>query len=570
MVLTTIITIFQIPVFSQITHTWSYGFGSNLGSSDMGTCVLADSQGDIYVVGDFAESIDFATGGLSNILTSAGSFDFFVTKYTSDGELIFAFNVGGSLTDNANAIAVDPDGNIYVTGALEGTSDYDPGSNEANLISNGSYDAFVAKYDFNGNFLHAFRVGGDQYEHGLDIAIDKQGNVYVSGVFAGTVDFDPGPNEYLITASSIEYGSNFFAKYDPIGTMIYAKSIGGSDSELVTAEIEVDSLGNLYLIGQFTETADFDPGTEEALLTASYYDVFFAKYDPDGNFIFAKQIGGSGEVSSTSLTMDNDDNLSFTGYFYAPTDFDAGDNEFILDINGYQETFIAKYNAAGVFINAIALQGSNDSYGKGFSISNDAQNNIYVTGGFNEDIDFDPGDDITVLSAGSNPHSLFLASYDADLHFRNAIAIPGIDFGITASCTLDPDGNIYITGVFNGEADFDPGPGESILTSNGYDDIFLAKYSQGMVHTTDMPTSTTTGFKIFPNPASNLVYLDTREAILDAHVLIINLAGQVVSTYKGLSGKHFVADISGLPPGIYILELAGDGKVFREKVVVER
>lgn len=569
----TLITFLIFTVFTsskaQTTHTWSYSFGSN--GSDRGMQVAVNFNKEIYLLGRFTGSVDFGTAGSPYILAGAGLGDISLTKYTSDGELINVMHIGGDGDDIATEMLFDIDSNIYLCGAFESTTDFDPGSGTAIHISNGSYDAFVTKYDSQGNYIWAFTIGGGDYEQCVDIVTDINANIYISGLFYGTVDFDPGPNEYLITAPSIDYGGNFIAKYGPDGSLIYAKAIGGGNSELIASEIEVDSSGNLYLTGGYTDTADFDPGPDEAVLTASYYDLFFAKYDPDGNYLFAKSIGNGDEVTSSSLTMDHEKNFYFTGYFYGPTDFDAGDNEFILNTAGNRETFIAKYDADGEFINAIALEGSENSYGWGFSIVTDVNDNLYVLGKFNDDVDFDPGNDLAVLSAGTFPDALYLALYNTDLQYRDAIAIPGSDFGISASCALDPDGNIYITGLFNDEADFDPGPGESILASNGYDDIFLAKYSQGVLNTIAPQAGTDEDLlRLSPNPTSGILYLETNAALTDASLRVVSAAGQVWHEKKGLFGNHLTLDLSGLPAGVYTVQVAGGSFIQQRKVVISR
>ena len=116
-------------------------------------------------------------------------------------DFLWAKSMGGTLTEIGLGNAVDGSGNVYTTGYFEGTADFDPGAGTANLTSAGSSDIFVSKLDANGNFLWAKSMGGTASDIGYSIAVDGSDNVYTTGYFGGTVDFDPGAGTASLTSA---------------------------------------------------------------------------------------------------------------------------------------------------------------------------------------------------------------------------------------------------------------------------------------------------------------------------------------------------------------------------------
>ena len=131
-------------------------------------------------------------GGIFN-LTSEGNRDVFVQKLNTSGNFLWAKAFGGISGDGGNTIAVDASGNVYTVRYFAETVDFDPGLGIFNLTSVGEEDCFIQKLDASGIFLWAKAFGGDDTEKIFSITLDASGNVYTTGHFQGTVDFDPGP-----------------------------------------------------------------------------------------------------------------------------------------------------------------------------------------------------------------------------------------------------------------------------------------------------------------------------------------------------------------------------------------
>lgn len=174
-----------------------------------------------------------------------------------DVTLNWAGSLGGSADDRGASLAIDSEGNTYTTGSFEGIADFDPDTSEFLLTSNGQDDIYVQKLDMNGNFEWAISFGGaGGLDRGKSIVVDKDGYIYVTGSFSGTVDFDPGDGSFPLTSNG---GSDFFVlKLDSDANFQWAINIGGDGYEY-SEFITVDELGGVYLTGSINSLSiDFD------------------------------------------------------------------------------------------------------------------------------------------------------------------------------------------------------------------------------------------------------------------------------------------------------------------------
>jgi hypothetical protein len=280
---------------------WAITIGGS--SFDRGYSITVDALGNVYTIGHFRGTVDFDQGaGIAN-LTSVGNEDIFVQKLDASGNFIWAKSFGASDEDEGSSITVDASGNVYSSGYFRGTVDFDPGAGTANLTSAGDWDIFVQKLDASGNFIWAKSFGGISTDFGVAITVDASGNVYTTGRFSETVDFDPGAGTANLTSAA--YYDVFVQKLDASGNFIWVKSFGGSYSDGGNS-ITVDASGNVYTIGFFIDTVDFDPGVGTANLTSSEgtYDTFVQKLDASGNFIWAHSFGGISTDYGNAITVD--------------------------------------------------------------------------------------------------------------------------------------------------------------------------------------------------------------------------------------------------------------------------
>ncbi len=361
---------------------------------EIGNGIAVDNLDNIYSTGFFRGTLDFDPDvGVFN-LTSAGDADIFISKLDSAGNFVWAKKMGGTGPENVFAIAVDSSGNVTTTGRFQGTADFNPGDGVFNLTSIGGHEIFISKLDSAGNFVWAKKIGGGGFDEGVGIAVDSSENVYTTGSFEETVDFDPGEGTFNLTSAG---GRDIFvSKLDSGGNFIWARKIGGVPWELGLS-IAVDSSGNVITTGKFPGTVDFDPGEGTFNLTSpGSFDIFVSKLDSAGNFVWAKRMGSTGDNTGESITVDSIGNIYTTGSFQRTVDFDPGVGVFNFTSANY-DMFVSKLDGAGNFIWAKQMGGTGGNFGIGIAVN--SSGNVYSTGIFEDTVDFDPGADLFNLTS---------------------------------------------------------------------------------------------------------------------------------------------------------------------------
>jgi hypothetical protein len=363
---------------------------------------------------------------------------------------------GGTGADVGTSIAVDSYDNVYSTGVFQGIVDFDPGTATYNLSSTGGYDVFVSKFDSAGNFIWAKAMGGSGDDWGNSIVADASGNVYITGSFDEEADFDPGVGTFVMLPVG---GKDLFVcKINSTGDFAWAKSIGATNWE-ESFSICIDTSANIYMTGYFNETVDFDPGTAIFNLYCANgnSDIFVLKLDSSGNFIWAKRNGSSSSREGAySIAVDDSNNIYTAGY---------------TAITSSHDIYITKQNSLGGFVWTKTIVGNSDNDGRGITV--DATGNVYITGYFWSQVDFDPGPGIfNLTSMGTN---VFILKLDAGGNFVWAKQMGGGSGSRPYSITKDEFNNIYTVGYFWGTADFDPNATTYYLTSAGLGDVFISK-----------------------------------------------------------------------------------------------
>ena len=396
------------------------------------------------------------------------------SPHFASGDFAWAKGIGGTSDDDGNGIAADSSDNVYTVGSFHGTVDFDPGAGTSNLVSAGSYDIFISKLDSSGNFVWAKSMGGAGYDIGSSIALDSSGNVYTTGHFQGTADFDPGAGTANLTSAGGD--DIFISKLDGNGDFVWARSMGGTSYD-DGYSIAVDSGSNIYTTGRFVDIVDFDPGSGIYNLTsAGNDDIFVSKLDSSGNFVWAKSMGGTINDLGYGIAVDSNDNVYTTGYFWDTVDFDPGPGISTLTSVGIFDVFISKLDSNGNFVWAKGMGGVTYDVGSGISV--DSSGNVYTTGTFGDTVDFDPSAGTSNLTSVGG-WDIFVSKLDSNGDFVWAKNTGGVSDEYGNGIALDISGNIYTTGSYNGTVDFDPGAGTFNLTSAGFTDIFVAKLDSG-------------------------------------------------------------------------------------------
>ena len=402
---------------------WAKSLGGSL--SDGGLGLAMDGSGNIYIAGYFRDTVDFDPGAGTHYLTSNGGSDIFIVKLDNNGGFVWAGSMGSASEDLGADIVFGNSGSIYLTGRFGGTVDFDPGAGTYNLTSAGGWDIFVSKLDGDGNHVWTKSMGGTSNDQAFEIISDASGNVYTTGQFSDTADFDPGAGTNNLTSAG---GRDIFvSKLDANGNFVWAKGMGGASTDAGN-DIVLDGNGYVYLAGDFDGTADFDPGAGTAFLTGSgISDVFISKLDNNGNFVWAKGIGGTNFDMGTRIALDGDGFLNVTGYFGNTVDFDPGTGVSNLTSTGDIDIFVAQFDSNGIFIWAKNMGGS--FFEGGNDILVDGNRNIYVVGEFQNIVDFDPGTGTNNLtSMGDN--DIFIVKLNAVSQVYYVTKTPDTNDGI--------------------------------------------------------------------------------------------------------------------------------------------
>ncbi|MBL7711835.1 MAG: SBBP repeat-containing protein, partial [Chitinophagaceae bacterium] len=328
-------------------------------------------------------------------------------------------------------------------------------------------------------WVHGTGSSGAENTH--SVATDKDGNIYTSGRFRNSFDFDPGPGTSTLTAVSTYYDI-FVSKFDKDGNFVWVKQLGGSGVK-TDAYLTLDTANNIYLAGAFNGKIDLDPGAGIFEMTAdTTQEMFVAKYNQDGDFIWAKQMGGYNSYSTPkAIATDDFGNVYTTGAFIDTVDFDPGAGLFPLHTAGGQDFYISKLDKDGGFVWAKSC-GYADSITTSFSIAADGLGNTYTVGSFTGIVDFDPGAGVSELSA-VRPQTFILKldiagdfAWARQVENKSSAPRPS---NTSRSVTIDKSGDVYVAGNFMGAADFDPGVAEEVMTADSLDAYVLKLSKDG-------------------------------------------------------------------------------------------
>ena len=547
---------FDTSLFAQ-DFEWVKQIGGS--SNDYSAKIAVDALGNVYTTGYFQGTVDFDPSPASYPLTSEGLYDVFISKTDASGNFVWAKQLGGTDFDNGYSIAIDGIGNVYATGVFRLTADFDPGAGTFNMTSQGNDDVYVLKLDASGNFIWARQIGGNGLDIGASIITDVSGNIYVSGLFEGTVDFDPGAGtQNLVSAGGRDA---FVLKLDASGDFVWAKHIGGIGTDYARS-LDIDGSGNVYAAGYFENIVDFDPGAGiHNLESFGGRDAFILKLDASGNFVWAKTYGGLAGDEVMALAVDDSGISYITGFFNGTVDFDPGNGTYDLTSAGGEDIYILKLDALGNFIWAKQIGDTGNESGR--SIAIDGSGNSYISGYFRETADFNPGvGSHNLTSAGGS--DIFILKLDALGNFIWAKQIGGAGDDGGQSITIDASGNIFTTGYFNGTVDFDTGISTFNLSSVGEMDIFIHKLSQNAVGINENLVRL---FNIYPNPAKDVITIS--ELPIGAELSILDINGKIMFS-TSVNSNQLTINTEDFTNGLYLIHLNHSGATSTKKLIVNK
>lgn len=394
----------------------------------------------------------------TNQLVSSGARDGFLAKFNPIGQLLWVRRMGGVGFDTVNAVATDTNGNCYLAGAFEGIALF--GSNALTNANPSSFsDGFVAKFDAAGTNLWVRAIGlRDVHDIGQAVALDGAGNVLVAGQSAIT-NFNGVP--------LTNHGRIFVAKFSNAGTPQWARKAGGGPGAPFDSAtgVAADLAGNVYVAGVFGGTnANFDGGM--TLTNRGGTDAFLARYDATGGTQWVRQMGGVLDERANGVAVDSAGNAYVVGEFAGTVQLPGVSlSTAVAD----QNAFIARFDSAGTVNWARQAGGTLPDSARAVTV--DKGDRVFVAGYFSGAANF--GSE-TILSLG-NTFDAFLTRLDTNGSFAFAQQVGGSDLGgdIAMGVAADAAGNAILTGYFNGASALGNTSPESI----GGEDIFVARFN---------------------------------------------------------------------------------------------
>lgn len=381
-----------------------------------------DNNNNIYISGIYDYRVDFDPNPsqayyIPNPEMSKSTFDF-ISKYDSNGNLIWAKRIGSNTFNSNSTISqmkVDHLGNIIIGGTFNSTVDFDPGNSVNNLITDSNDDIYILKLSTDGNFTWVKQIGSimsSEQINGLDI---NNESIAITGLYKGSVDFDPGSNTYNLNSQS---GTEdiFISKYNLLdGTLNWAKTFGSSQGWDRGSSIALDAIGNVYANGIFRKTVDFnpDPAINYDLVSIGTTNMYVLKLNNQGQFSWAKNFAAyqnnfNYAIEAGSISFKNNQLFVSGGYLLQVVDQNY---QPIITYNsgGNRDIFIVGMNSTGDLNWSMGFGGTLEDFIAQILHTND--NKFIAVGGFKNSVDFNPNLG-TILTSASGNYDSFVSKLD--------------------------------------------------------------------------------------------------------------------------------------------------------------
>jgi hypothetical protein len=524
-----------------------------------------DPAGNLVAVGTFTGTVDFDPGaGVSN-LTASGSQDVFLLKLTPAGGLVFVTRAvsGGGQNEIPKGMVLDSQGNIVLAGNFDGTVDCDPGAGTTILNSTGSNDAFVAKYDANGNLLWAHGFGNTASDGVLDLTVDSAGNLTAAGRFGATVDFDPGGGTFPLTSAGTFDG--FILRLSPAGNFVWAKALTTTvtNDNCAPNAIVTDTAGNLVVGGTFFGTVDLDPSAGQAITpTHGLSDMFVLKLDSAGNYMWSFHFGGNFQDGLQTAAVDSQSNIYVAGTYEGTVDLDPGPGQFSATAVNYKDFAVCQFSPSGNFNWAAIISGTNNDFVNHIRIS--PQGDLFVTGAYYLTTDFDPGAGVFNLTSTSGADAFVFKLGNCSSAINPTIQVNGNVLTATPSGAtyqwLDCDnGFLPVSGAT--QQTWSPTVSGSYAVAVTVDGCVDTSACEA-VQIVGLMDAAGVEIVLSPNPAQDFVRLSADIVLED--VVVTNVLGKVMGRWAVGAGMTVVVDVRGWADGVYFVRA---GTVVRKLVV---
>ncbi len=534
-----------------------------------GSDISIDTRGNVLIAGVYRDEITYHNDPQFR-LSNQGKTDIMLIKTTSDGDVQWQRTIGGVGEDKVFRIATDQQNNIYITGSFERVIRFEKEGDTHTLESMGKEDAFLAKFDTDGNIVWSIRAGGARSDQGIGLSVDDTGNVYMAGYFEEEATF--GMTTPLISTGQLDA---FIARFNPEGELDWVRSLGGIKRDLASG-VAVDSSGKVYVAGvtRGPEPLNLDPQIVQGA-PAGQDDLYLARYSAEGDLESFSYSGGRGFDAVNGIVIDDANRIYITGFFEDEAALhDLQGNAYLIQGQSF-DVFVARFEQDGS-LSWVNTAGG-ERWDNAYDLDVDHAGNVYVTGLFRDVADFTVADEQANVE-GAGEANAFVVKY------RNNGSIVGLQMidgpkSEGAGVAANASGDVFLTGIFVQEAVFKDS--DASLSSTSFNS-FIVKYNpQGLDNSLpgdelqranlDRPLFAVS--QNYPNPFAEQTILEV-ELAETAHVRLIvhDILGRVLTEVHNnelAAGLHrFIYNAGQLAKGTYFYTLeTTDSRLTRTMVV---
>ena len=536
---------------------WGTYYGGSASSDDYADGCATDINGNAYISGSAVSTSSIASGGYQN--TIGGSKDAFLVKFNSAGIRQWATYYGGSTSDFGLSCSTDGSGNVYLSGQTASNWNIASGGHQS-TFGGGFTDAFLVKFNSLGVRQWATYYGGNSDDFGRSCAVDKSGNVYLSGQTKSTSDIAAGGHKNTMGGV---YDA-FLVKFNSFGVRQWATYYGGDSSQGAmwgSSSCATDGSGNVYLSGQTNLTNGIASGGHQSTFGGGFTDAFLVKFNSLGVRQWATYYGGNGEDNDYNCATDGSGNVYLAGRTFSSNNIASGGHRNTQGDSA--NAFLVKFNGSGVrqwatYYGGVNYGDSEKNYSGGFCAT-DGNGNIFLAGSTMSTDNIASGGHQNTIGGA---YDVFLVKFNGLGVRQWATYYGGSGWDVTTYCATDGNGNLYLSGFTSSFSNIASGGHRNTL--DGEDDSFLAKFSNSTNSSLSENTSNLHNIQIYPNPSEKMLHIETNEPE-NWQAIITDMKGSQINQMQ--FSRSTQLDISSYAPGVYYIQLTNNEKVLNYKFI---
>ncbi|MEX1189676.1 MAG: T9SS type A sorting domain-containing protein [Bacteroidia bacterium] len=536
------------------------------------------ASGNTVVCGSYRLDFTAGVGNDEATINTTGVTSGYIASYDENSDLQFLLGLTSSKFGNAQDVHVAENNAIYVSGDYAGVMELNPLGTSEEITSTGfspsvnSEDPFLAKYDLTGNLEWYINPVESDYGYGSAIIPSPSGTIIWAGTHSGFLQFEyEGATVTYPDPSFLNNDDSFIFEVNADGQINRHMRATGSGLLYVDQGC-YDADGNLYLTGFVQGDVVIEaPGENYAINTGSSNQKFFIlQIAPDWSIGWF--VSSSGESAyGRGLKVNSFGEIVFAGYYSGVETFSSlgGGNNSVLTSLGERDLFLGKYSTDGILLNASSIGGSNDDFLHSMFL--DDEDDLYLSGSFKGEMDFDPSENISLINTGLGTPALFLAKYTASFFYGwTYFAGTGVNFGEDAVGMGLVGNDILLAGNFGSTLNFNPNGEEVLLSSEGGTDGYLVRLTNAVILVTSLAEFVKNPIKVFPNPSQGKISISLNASMDVKQLLIYDLMGKLVYSNlvpTVLSDSTYSLDLPELNSGTYIISLQGKER-YSQKLVI--